>query len=82
MLNFEKIWWQGKSIKEKLFYVLVLKFCEMHVYAGVHDSFWTHACDVEKMSQILREKFVELYSMPILENVIFFLYHEKLWLIL
>ena len=39
------------------------------VFAGVHDSFWTHACDVEQMNQILREKFVELYDMPILENV-------------
>ncbi|XP_022731756.1 DNA-directed RNA polymerase 3, chloroplastic isoform X4 [Durio zibethinus] len=39
-------------------------------FAGVHDSFWTHACDVEKMNQILREKFVELYSMPILENLL------------
>ncbi|KAK6236004.1 hypothetical protein SCA6_011341 [Theobroma cacao] len=38
-------------------------------FAGVHDSFWTHACDVEKMNQILREKFVELYSMPVLENL-------------
>ncbi|CAJ1944872.1 unnamed protein product [Sphenostylis stenocarpa] len=37
-------------------------------FAGVHDSFWTHACDVEKMSYILREKFVELYNMSILEN--------------
>lgn len=37
--------------------------------AGVHDSFWTHACNVDVMNQILREKFVELYSMPILENV-------------
>lgn len=40
-----------------------------NLYAGVHDSFWTHACDVDKMNQILREKFIELYSMPILENV-------------
>ncbi|KAK7347625.1 hypothetical protein VNO80_22161 [Phaseolus coccineus] len=39
-------------------------------FAGVHDSFWTHACDVEKMSHILREKFVELYNMPILENLL------------
>ena len=39
------------------------------LFAGVHDSFWTHACDVEKMNKILREKFVELYSMPVLENV-------------
>ncbi|XP_059635968.1 DNA-directed RNA polymerase 3, chloroplastic isoform X2 [Cornus florida] len=39
-------------------------------FAGVHDSFWTHACDVEEMNQILREKFVELYSKPILENLL------------
>ncbi|KAK8937428.1 hypothetical protein KSP39_PZI011907 [Platanthera zijinensis] len=38
--------------------------------AGVHDSFWTHACDVEKMNQILREQFVELYSIPVLENLL------------
>ncbi|OVA10304.1 DNA-directed RNA polymerase [Macleaya cordata] len=39
-------------------------------FAGVHDSFWTHASDVDKMNQILREKFVELYNMPILENLL------------
>ncbi|KAK6942325.1 DNA-directed RNA polymerase, N-terminal [Dillenia turbinata] len=39
-------------------------------FAGVHDSFWTHACDIETMNQILREKFVELYSNPILENLL------------
>ncbi|KAK1399892.1 DNA-directed RNA polymerase [Heracleum sosnowskyi] len=39
-------------------------------FAGVHDSFWTHARDVDVMNQILREKFVELYSMPILENLL------------
>ncbi|CAJ1975521.1 unnamed protein product [Sphenostylis stenocarpa] len=39
-------------------------------FAGVHDSFWTHPCDVEKMNQILREKFVELYNIPILENLL------------
>ncbi|KAH9299048.1 hypothetical protein KI387_017906, partial [Taxus chinensis] len=37
-------------------------------FAGVQDSYWTHACDVDKMNQILRENFVELYSNPILEN--------------
>ncbi|KAF8389877.1 hypothetical protein HHK36_024395 [Tetracentron sinense] len=38
-------------------------------FAGVHDSYWTHACDVDEMNRILREKFVELYETPILENV-------------
>ncbi|GAB2248408.1 hypothetical protein Droror1_Dr00008290 [Drosera rotundifolia] len=39
-------------------------------FAGVHDSYWTHACDVDEMNRILREKFVELYEMPILENLL------------
>lgn len=37
--------------------------------AGVHDSYWTHACDVDVMNRILREKFVELYETQVLENV-------------
>ncbi|CAN8236050.1 unnamed protein product [Cochlearia groenlandica] len=39
-------------------------------FAGVHDSFWTHASDVDTMNTILREKFVELYEKPILENLL------------
>ncbi|KAG6473487.1 DNA-directed RNA polymerase 1B, mitochondrial-like [Zingiber officinale] len=39
-------------------------------FAGVHDSFWTHACNVDQMNTILREKFVELYEKPILENLL------------
>lgn len=39
-------------------------------FAGVHDSYWTHACDVDKMNRILREKFVELYEQPILEDLL------------
>ncbi|KAI9393094.1 hypothetical protein POPTR_006G181100v4 [Populus trichocarpa] len=39
-------------------------------FAGVHDSFWTHARDADLMNRILREKFVELYNMPILENLL------------
>ncbi|VFQ79556.1 unnamed protein product [Cuscuta campestris] len=39
-------------------------------FAGVHDSYWTHACDVDEMSKILREKFVELYEKPILEDLL------------
>ena len=38
-------------------------------FAGVHDSFWTHACDVDTMSSILRDKFIELHSEPLLENL-------------
>ncbi|KAJ0038285.1 hypothetical protein Pint_23430 [Pistacia integerrima] len=39
-------------------------------FAGVHDSYWTHASDIDEMNRILREKFVELYSKPILENLL------------
>lgn len=39
-------------------------------FAGVHDSFWTHACDVDRMNKILREQFVELYNVPVLENLL------------
>lgn len=41
--------------------------------SGVHDSYWTHACDVDRMNRILREKFVDLYERPILESVRTFL---------
>ena len=49
--------------------LFMLSFCQITLAAGVHDSFWVHACDVDKMNQILREQFVDLYSMPILDNV-------------
>ncbi|KAK4598956.1 hypothetical protein RGQ29_016124 [Quercus rubra] len=39
-------------------------------FAGVHDSYWTHASDVDEMNKILRENFVELYGAPILENLL------------
>ena len=38
-------------------------------FAGVHDSFWTHACDIDTMNKILREKFIEVHSEPLLENL-------------
>eukprot|EP00252_Welwitschia_mirabilis_P023890 TRINITY_DN6880_c0_g2_i1.p1 TRINITY_DN6880_c0_g2~~TRINITY_DN6880_c0_g2_i1.p1 ORF type:complete len:988 (-),score=209.84 TRINITY_DN6880_c0_g2_i1:846-3809(-) len=40
------------------------------IFAGVHDSYWTHASDVDTMNRILREKFVELYKQPILEDLL------------
>lgn len=39
-------------------------------FAGVHDSYWTHACDVDTMNQMLRDKFVQLYEQPILEQLL------------
>lgn len=38
-------------------------------FSAVHDSFWTHPCDVDEMNQVLRDCFVELYSRPLLEEL-------------
>jgi len=38
-------------------------------FAGVHDSYWTHAADVTSMNNILREKFIELHSSPLIEGL-------------
>lgn len=39
------------------------------VFAGVHDSFWTHAGSVGPLSGILREQFVSLHSRPLLADL-------------
>ncbi|MCH0629238.1 hypothetical protein JNB11_04595 [Kocuria palustris] len=36
-------------------------------FAAVHDSFWTHACDVDELNQILRLQFVQLHQLGIIE---------------
>jgi DNA-directed RNA polymerase len=38
--------------------------CSQHgvTFAGVHDSFWTHAGHVPVMNKLLRDKFVELHT--------------------
>ena len=46
-----------------------LTVCAGLAFAGVHDSFWTHAGSVETMNTILREKFLELHSQPLLSNL-------------
>ena len=38
-------------------------------FCGVHDSFWTHACDADALGVQLREAFIELHSQPLLENL-------------
>ncbi|KAK5117258.1 hypothetical protein LTR62_005875 [Meristemomyces frigidus] len=35
-------------------------------FASVHDSFWTHACDVDRLSVLLRDAFVEMHSEDII----------------
>ena len=38
-------------------------------FASIHDSFWTHASDVDTMNQIIRECFIELHNKPILYDL-------------
>ena len=38
-------------------------------FSAVHDSFWTHACDIDEMNVALREVFVDLYNKPLLEQL-------------
>ncbi|KAK9855756.1 hypothetical protein WJX84_009892, partial [Apatococcus fuscideae] len=46
--------------------------CKDHglTFAGVHDSYWTHASDVTVMNRLLREEFVKLHTRPLLEELI------------
>ena len=39
-------------------------------FSAVHDSFWTHACDVDEMNEVLRDSFVDLYDRPLLKELI------------
>ena len=35
-------------------------------FSAVHDSFWTHACDVDTMNTVIREAFIKLHSEDII----------------
>jgi len=39
-------------------------------FAAVHDSYWTHPSDIPVMNDCLRDAFVELYSLPLLEDLL------------
>lgn len=38
-------------------------------FSAVHDSFWTHPCDVDEMNEALRDCFIALYQQPLLEDL-------------
>ncbi|CCH44839.1 DNA-directed RNA polymerase, mitochondrial [Wickerhamomyces ciferrii] len=38
-------------------------------FAAVHDSYWTHACDVGEMSESLRETFIELHQVDLIARL-------------
>ncbi|KDN47945.1 DNA/RNA polymerase [Tilletiaria anomala UBC 951] len=52
---------------------MILTALECHkaklTFASVHDSYWTHACDIDTMSDFIRETFVMLHSNDILTKL-------------
>jgi len=38
-------------------------------FASVHDSYWTHAASIDKMSEIIRDTFIALHSSDILTRL-------------
>ncbi|PYH94925.1 mitochondrial DNA-directed RNA polymerase [Aspergillus ellipticus CBS 707.79] len=38
-------------------------------FSAVHDSFWTHACDVDSMNELLREAFVRMHSDDVIKRL-------------
>ncbi|KXS99739.1 hypothetical protein AC578_10406 [Pseudocercospora eumusae] len=39
---------------------------ENMTFASIHDSFWTHACDVNRLSEVLREAFIAMHREDII----------------
>jgi DNA-directed RNA polymerase len=38
-------------------------------FAAIHDSFWTHACDIDTMNKVIREQFIKLHKQSLMENL-------------
>jgi len=38
-------------------------------FAAVHDSYWTHACDIDAMSTVIRDTFIDLHSSDMLSKL-------------
>lgn len=38
-------------------------------FAGIHDSYWTHAGSVDRMGELLRDRFIALHSQPLLQKL-------------
>jgi DNA-directed RNA polymerase len=52
--------------------LLTARKCEQAgiTFASVHDSYWSHAQDVDQMNELIRMSFIELHSQPLLENLL------------
>lgn len=51
--------------------MLTSLYCEKKglTFVSVHDSYWTHPAQIEEMSRILREQFVNIYSDDLLKDL-------------
>ena len=38
-------------------------------FAGVHDSYWSHAADMDDLGRILRESFITIHQKPLLHDL-------------
>lgn len=38
-------------------------------FASVHDSYWTHACTIDSMSEVIRDTFIALHSSDVLSRL-------------
>jgi len=38
-------------------------------FAALHDRYWTHAGTIDRMNEILRDRFIKLHGQPLLENL-------------
>ena len=45
---------------------VIAAYADIQSFAVIHDSFGTHACDMEILSAVLRKTFIELYSEDVL----------------
>jgi DNA-directed RNA polymerase len=52
---------------------MILSANECHrrglTFSAVHDSFWTHACDIDVMNNVLRDAFVRMHSDDIIQRL-------------
>ncbi|KAM7183402.1 DNA/RNA polymerase [Rhypophila sp. PSN 637] len=46
--------------------------CDHHglTFAAVHDSFWTHACDIPAMSNVLRDAFIRIHQEDVIGRLL------------
>ena len=58
------------SLDASHMFLTALKCSEMGLtFASVHDSFWTHASDVDTLNGIIRDSFVEMHSEDIIQRL-------------